>query len=690
MGIFESAPPIKGDSISLTSSEQNYFSKVNTLLYKYYGTNLYSDSNLEISLQKKSFVNSKIMEEQLEEISWLDYILRYLNKIKKNHQSMTWAEELEELLLKESFLYTNKYLSDFFYKEYNLKTFPKVLNNNIEYIFDNELNNDISTSFRKKRNNSTNNTIQNISNSYNELDVTSHYGGSYIDMKMDNLPPNDPAFRYKMDRNLVKAYIKIFKKHMYKDKNHPINRSITLFNKTFCKYITKRLNEFKENRQNKNLTDEDYQNLVKKFETKITKCLQEFILTMYCSLKLFYSTCINFSFFKEEKDDLINLLISLFFKTGKLNETLFELYTLSYSKDIEVLRENLANLKNIKPKILEITDKYCLDEVTLELQNKIKKEKGDNNEIKNESLKNSALESIKENEEKENEDDIIIKKNRRLGMNEINTKSLIKNLNSNGKNNNEDIINTKEKNKTKNNLNYSDNSEEDDDEDDYLLSKLKDEDLSLVDIKNEGEAEADIFRKTITNFNFKTYLFPQIRNKIRDTLGQNDLYIQEGKFGNKLPKPYFSAINLLKKIRSFKTPFEKIIILAAINDQITESVQTFWNNMTQYIKNTYLFIESDELKSIFLYIFIQAQMPEILAECKIITNFTTQQTRGFNISYNLSLTEASIEKIMDMKKTKEMKKAENELKEIRKSYANLATQRFSRLSRLTQADNPFS
>ena len=37
-----------------------------------------------------------------------------------------------------------------------------------------------------------------------------------------------------------------------------------------------------------------------------------------------------------------------------------------------------------------------------------------------------------------------------------------------------------------------------------------------------------------------------------------------------------------------------------------------------------------------------------------------------------------------------MKKAENELKEIRKSYANLATQRFSRLSRLSQADNPFS
>ena len=51
-------------------------------------------------------------------------------------------------------------------------------------------------------------------------------------------------------------------------------------------------------------------------------------------------------------------------------------------------------------------------------------------------------------------------------------------------------------------------------------------------------------------------------------------------------------------------------------------------------------------------------MPELLVECKIISNFTTQQTRGFNISYNLSMAEASIEKIMEMKKTKEMDDAE--------------------------------
>ena len=681
MGIFESSPPIQGKSTSLTSQEQNYFSKVNTLLHKYYTNNLYSDYNLEVSLQKKSFDETQMVQEHLEDISWLDYILKHLKKVKRNI-NMTWAVELEELLLNESFLYKNSYLSDFFYKEYNLKTFPKVLNNNIEYIFDNELNNDNNTTKKKKENlNKSTNSSQITNGPYNELDVTSNLGGSYIDIKMDSLPPNDPTFKYVMDRKLVKEYIKIFKRHIYKDKKHPINRTIVLFNKTFSKFIKEHIHDFKEKRKDPDLINEDLQNSIKKFEERITKCLQEFILTMNCSLKLFYSTCINFSFFKEEKDDLINLVISLFFKTGKLYETLFELYSLSYNNEIEILQEKLIDLKNIKPKILEITDKYCLDEVTLELQSKIIKEKqkekkDNNNEIEIEDKKNNMLPSIKENDECiENEDDII-KKSRTSDQSDIIPKFVFNNQNM-----------KKEKEIKIYNKDDKISDEDDEDEGDYLLSKLKDEDISM-DMKIEGEM--DILRKTINNFNSKKYLFPQIRNKIRDTLAQNEQYIQEAKSSGKLPMPYFSAINLLKKLHSFKTPFEKIIILAAINDQITESVMSFWSTMTKYIKSSFLFIEADELKAIFLYIFIQAQMPEIFVECKIITNFTTQQTRGFNISYNLSMTEASIEKIMEMKDTKEINKAEAELKEVKKSYAALATQRFSRLSRISMAENSFN
>ena len=76
-------------------------------------------------------------------------------------------------------------------------------------------------------------------------------------------------------------------------------------------------------------------------------------------------------------------------------------------------------------------------------------------------------------------------------------------------------------------------------------------------------------------------------------------------------------------------------------------------------------------------------MPEIYIEYKIITNFTTVQTKGFNISYNSSMTQACMEKIMEMKDIKE-------IKDVRKSISVLANQRFSRFSRPSQGENPLN
>ena len=54
------------------------------------------------------------------------------------------------------------------------------------------------------------------------------------------------------------------------------------------------------------------------------------------------------------------------------------------------------------------------------------------------------------------------------------------------------------------------------------------------------------------------------------------------------------------------------------------------------------------------------------------------------------MAEASIEKIMEMKNTKEMDDAEKELKEVKKTFGVLANQRFSRLCRPSAPENPFS
>ncbi len=164
----------------------------------------------------------------------------------------------------------------------------------------------------------------------------------------------------------------------------------------------------------------------------------------------------------------------------------------------------------------------------------------------------------------------------------------------------------------------------------------------------------------------------------------NDKYILEAKNSGKLPIPFYSAINLLKNLKNYKTPFEKIVILAALSDQITESVSNFWSSMMNYIKNSFLFIEADEIMTIFVFIIIKSQMPELFVESKIINNFTTPSTRAFNISYNLTLLEASMETISKMENSKELANREKQLKEVRKSIAVLTTQRLSRLSRLSR------
>ena len=667
--LFESNPTIIGPEQTLLKNEQNYFNRVNAILHKRYRANLYSDYNLAVSLEQKSFENNQVIQPKLEDISWLDYIFRHLDFVISKNNKAIWAIELKNALSKEIFLFENKYFSNFFYNEYYISTNQNKLGEK-----ENALN-DISTDINNQSIISLNNSV-NIStkNGYNELDVTDNFGGSYLEMNIENLDPNDPTFQYKMKRKNVKKYIKILKEHIYNNQQHPINITVNLFVKYFCKYINTNIDNFNKQLKNQFLKEENFAQNINNFDNEITQSLRKFIIAMHCSLKLFYSTCINFVCFEEEKDDIINLLTSLFFKTGKLYESIYSLYSQSYNNNLKQLQEKFNDLSKVKPKDLGVQIKSCLDEDTLEFQRNILKEKqiekdNDNNkmEIINQSdKKDNQLFQIKENEEeeKDNDDD-----------NDKNNNNIMKELKFN-----------------MNNMNILNNIDEyniDKDDDDYLLEKIND-DIS-IDTKLDAVSGGLIhLRNTVNSFNNKKYLFPKIRKNLRDTLALNDKYIREAKASGKMPMPYYSAVNLLKNLKNFKTPFEKIVILASLSDQITESVSTFWCSMMKYIKNSLLFIEADEIMAIFVFIVIKSQMPDLFIETKIITNFTTPSTRAFNISYNLTLLEASLETISKMDNIKEIGSREKQLKEVRKSIAVLTTQRLSRLSRISNPGSPFA
>ena len=215
----------------------------------------------------------------------------------------------------------------------------------------------------------------------------------------------------------------------------------------------------------------------------------------------------------------------------------------------------------------------------------------------------------------------------------------------------------------------------------YLLAKI-----DLSEDKGEDDnvplyAGLSHFRNTINSFfNNKKIMFTKLHNKLRDTIAIKDQYISEVKVAGKLPVPYLSAIKLLTTLKKYKAPFEKIVIIAAISDQITECATTFWSEMEKYIKKDFLSIEADEIMAIFLFIVIRSQMPEIIVFSKMITNFTTPSTRAFSISYNFTLLEASIEYLSSIRNMKELVKEDSkQLKDARKSLAGITNQRLSLL-----------
>lgn len=714
MGIKESNPEIKGPSDKLKTNEEHKFFNRTHIIYKNnFINNAYNDNNLIKSLEIKSFKDSGKKQEkgEIRDMNWAEYLFIYIQKLNNKYHS-SWANELLNILKgKNIIIPENKYFSDFFYHEYLFKTIPNIISAKNEKIEDTEKFNygDICCTLYNTELSLINYNNYNFNN-YCELDILDNLGGSYLEINYDELLSDDPTIQYQLRRNKVKQYMKIFKEHLYDNIDHPINQIINIFNNLFSKYITDRIKELKNQLEKEIINQQEFDSLINELENEITDSLQEFISRMHSAVKLFYSTTIDYKFFEEEKDDLINMITSLFFRTGNLYETILDLYSIRFKEDFENFQNKLIELKSIKPNKLGIEIKFCLDENTIDLQKELKKKKvinnSHNNENKNKekeekiqinnseknSKKTSLFQKISEDNKKNNIKNLFTIKERdeEKDENHVNviegsknkegTGQLIYYLTDENENKNNNMfkngltdynIPLRSKTKLSNTLK----------EDDYILERLS----LLEDSKNELYYNpSSQMRNSVNNFNNKVYLFPKLHNKLKSNMLKQEKKIsffqRKGDFEKSLPIPYNSAINLLKSIQKYKTPFEKIIVIAAISDQIMESASSFWKDMEPYIEKDYLFIESDEIMTIFLYIIIKSQMPEILLYCKIIKNFTTQFTKGFNLSYNYTLLEASLEYIIGLNNIKELTQKEKGFLDASKSILDISTQRLSRYS----------
>ena len=681
---------------------QGYFEDLKTIFVHNYVTNDGLLSNMKICLDEKNFdqvieessttefidpelnrmqtnyttTNNNSNTEPTNFINWLDYLYVYLEEEKnKDHN---WAGELLDKLDQEYFLMENKYLSQFFFEEYGILSIPDC----------------ICKKRKRERKINPNNNLS-------MLNVTQNLGGSFGESFNQFENESDAGYKYKEQRNKVKEYIKNFKEHILNN-DHPINIVAQLFESVWVDYAKSRLEFMKNNygepnNINKKEIDKEIADLTYQF--------QRFMIKLQVCLKLFYSRTINYSFFNEEKDELINLTTTLVFRTGHIYEVMFSLYSYSLSQEITEMSIKYQKLRLIKPEDLGILPQFCLNGETLNMQEEILqnylKEITEDEKKGNLDLNKGLVEiDIREKKLESRNVKIMLgiikeRKNRLPKPGQRNLDDLEVNLNFEEDNSDDDNLNINNVGKNDSMLIESNN---------ILISSIlpKSDPESINPSANVSVDNATFFKRPGFNFNneSKEFLISTNTNKnqnlkkqekndflfskkigteyTEDTNDPNTFIIRDANVekknivpfmpekilgrvsymrqnkGDFLNDPYDTAIGLLKQIEKYKTPFEKMMIIANISNEITDCINDFWQEMEQYIKKDFLSIEAEQIMTIFIYVIIKSGISNIFVHCKLIKLFTTCTTKSSMIGYYYSTVEASIMYIKTLKDVDEL------------------------------------
>ena len=671
------------------SLKKKYFNSINQIVQQHYDNCVNPkrlNTNMSICFDNKYFDEIYSTEEVQNNtyIYWLQYLYNYLSIDLRDKE---WAQEMLIFLEKEQFLSENKYLSHFFYKEFFMNSEPSCMRDPKNDI---SINNDIyeepSLELRTSINNSNLNMMRALGGSIGPNAIIDDGNDNDINISINEAVDSDS--KYKSYRNKVKKYIEIFRQHItYKD--HPINKVIQLFETTWVKYIKKQLDRI--NNKDQSLEEKAFAN---NLIDNLTREFQNFIIKVQICLKLFYCRAINYSCFVNEKDELMNLITTLFFKTGKIYETTFELLKIKLSDEIDDMNNKYKELINITPQQLGIKKQFCLNEVTLNFQESIleKEKKNIEENLKKESegiktghnldMNNNGVAHIYFNDdqaEKKKIEEKLIKikemkkffpKNFSFSSNNvkvdidfnrddnnllpesifnkpsfINEEGLINSILPKNPQETMDLDYEYQNPNIEKRITFAPNIISTNNISTNLVTNDKSKETlrEMENVSQENEIIRDNTtaegRKTIAPFNFI-----KVFNCVKFTKDPNNT--------SNIRYPYETAIHLLKQIEKYKAPFEKMLIFANLGNEITNCVNDFWKDMEDFIKNDLLGIEAEQLMTIFIFILLKTQINDMLVHCKLIQLFTTSVIKSSMVGYYYSNAEASVSYIQKLKNVK--------------------------------------
>ena len=566
------------------SLKSSYYNLLSKNLKNRYDNNHYDLFNQNYALFKKdfdkSYINQRILAIPLAQsyISWKSYLLYHLRYLEKENGYL-WAHSLYEILSSENFPEQVKFQNLFFYQEHQILSNLKMKINS-EFDFE-----DFGyTNMIKEKD-----YISNVEEPLLEQTpqdpfyivkskISNTLMASFISGGSDSFNSSlkkDPNKEYHFNKNKIKEYMDIFRQHL-SIKEHPINFVIMEFFNQFIPRIDDVIKLYKTDYKDKKLSCEE------KALDIITQ-LQEFMVLIQIVIKIFYSRSISYAYFRDEKDEFLNLVSFIIFNNDKIYKKFFELFELMNKENEEILESKFKLLGDLTPEEIGIKPEFCLNQKTNELIEKLKEE----------------------------------------------TKNLPKSEKDLDNNNNNDRLT----------LNI--NGEE---------KIINDEtDIDTIPVKENKEKEIQQSTNTI---NTNSSRLTMENFKITSDTGKlniftNDLFKSTVNFESN--EPYYEAILYIKKIKDFKVPLQKLIVVASLSNVITGCVNKFWKNMENIIKPEMLSIDSDELMTIFIYIIYKCKIPSIFVHADFINYFTTPTTKATMVGYYYITFRGCLDFLLDIK-----------------------------------------
>ena len=568
--------------------KESYYTLMEKTLKDRYDKNRKDRFNQSYSLFAKDFqkcyINQKIVVTKLAHyfIPWKSYLMKAVNNL-ANINGYLWAHDLYNYISNESFPEQTKFQNMFFYEELQILSKPKIKNNvfSLDKSYydgkEREFNEKLDDIFSREDKIEKNDPLFLI-----KMKISSNLMGSFI--SADSESPNsslrrDPNYEYQYNKNKIKEYMEIFKEHL-KIRDHPISLIIRKFIQEFEQYVTNTNDFYKKNSDINKIGCEEKAN-------DIIKQLQDFIVLMQNVIKLFYSRSISYAYFKDEKDEFLNL-VSYFIFNSDIYHKFFELFELMNQPKANRLEEQFELMGDVLPQEMGIKDKFCLNEKTKQFMEKLKSER-----------KNSKI----------------------YNKNSKNNNSNILSINVNGE---EKILDVKDDEDITSSIN--DNKSNNVDKSDSKVSSSK---ISSSHENNDNSLK-------VTSDSGKLNLFTK-----------DFSLLSEEKDYSKMP--YGQAIEFLKKLSDFKVPLEKLIIIASISSLITECVNKYWKSMERFIQPSMLSIDADELMTIFMYIIYKCHMPLLFVHADFIKYFTSPTTKSTMIGYYYTTLQGCLDFLLEVK-----------------------------------------